>query len=235
MARSAPISDENGIMSISIVQSFFTDGGAESPYSITLGSPITEGNLLIVCSLCDGTSIPDAVITDDSGSGQVWNHACGILSTSGNGVGDIFYCYNAAGGTYSVTVTADSGNVQGAALIEAAGILGSSNPLDQTAVITTVFNTAPSTPPVTTTSDGELIFCYYDDGFAGVGPGVGFTTIGSGPNDYTLGEYLVQTTAGSIAGSATGGGGYAILLMATFFAASAPVSPENVLFFDTGF
>ena len=203
----------------------------------------TAGNLIVVAVEIGATAADRPSINVSDSQGNTYYPATSQITWRLDGGGDsvqLFYAPNIRGGSNIVTWTElNSGNGSGAgnqfnqiSIHEYSGVCIAS-PLDVTAVMvgtTTNNNFLMTSGSATTSVNGELIFGYANTLGAALAPGAGFTPCQS---NVGLSEYLVQTTAGSVAATETNGAGNMpyVILMATFKPASTntngPVLPPR--------
>jgi phage baseplate assembly protein W len=198
--------------------------------SIAYGSSNTGGNLLIVA--INSYKGNDTLSVTDT-QGNTWLQATTATnSTTITNTQAIFYAKNCRGGANTITGhwTATQGEVH---ISEWSGV-DTLAPLDK--VSTAIGTTFPaSTPSVTTSLSGELIF-----GISSVltscTEGAGFTRLSMLNGDSS--EYEIQTTAGSVAATwavgTTGTNGGWMASMATFKPASTIYMPRVALLQNVG-
>jgi hypothetical protein len=227
-------------MTWSIVQSNDHENGnpASSTVSVTFGSTVTSGNLVVAFIGYPGAASDLTGVTDDKGN--TYTVQTTVHNTSLNYMWHSIWLNNITNAP--ITVTGNFGTTHQFISILAVEVLPVSNPvtLDQ-------FNTnqqgasIPSTDavtsgPVTTTGADFIIAGAAAINSDGVAAGTGFTGIqvNVGGNSFST-EYLVQSSAGTQAGTFTsaasgGASGYAAAVLA-FFAATPPppIIPTDVV------
>jgi len=120
--------------------------------SVTLGTSVTTGNLVIVGITAWNQSIPTSTVHDSKGN--TYTRILEAVNTSTNDHAAIFYAKNVTGGS-SFTVSSTISNVT-ISVHEYSGV-ATSSPLDQFAS-QTGFSATPTSGNVTTTIDHELYF-----------------------------------------------------------------------------
>ena len=188
-----------------------------SNISATFPSNNTAGNLLIVT----GTAArPHGTITVSDTAGNTYLPAIGPVTDPAQDVtAYIWYVPNCRGGANKVTLTPSTPDAMEVHVSEFSG-LATTLPVDQVASAAGTGPTA-SSGASTTTVNGELVFGYTFL-FNTASAGAGYTGLSLVNGD--LDEYLVQSTAGSVAATFTQTSGTWFALMATFKPASSPTS-----------
>jgi hypothetical protein len=199
------------------------NGNESSVFSISAAFPAanTAGNFLIVT----GTAArPAGTITISDTAGNTYLPAIGPVTDPGQDTtAYLWYVPSAKGAPNTVTLTPTSARAMEIHISEWAG-LAAVSPVDQIATATGN-GTAASAGPVTTTTPGELVFGY---GFVFnvASAGAGFTPLSLVNGD--LDEYLIQSSAGSVAATFTQNTGTWFAMVATFKpAGAAPVPPPT--------
>ena len=189
-------------MAIALVSGQSALAFAASPattVNVVLTNNPTAGNLVVVGFLDEGAAGTLSVADSNSNSYT----AAGTLFTvtvPGNGRMNIFYLVNApANASKTITCTTTSGANLNAFAAEFSGAVTSS-PLDGTPQTASAGanNTAITTPSITTTVNGDLIFGLAFAGGTITAVGGSFTFVGGGADSNgNAAEWMVQSTAGA--------------------------------------
>jgi len=190
----------------------------------TFAAASTTGNLIVVHLDWSGQSRSISTVTDNKGNS--YTRINGPTNWDGtNYRAELWYSYNITGGVGAITVTA---TLSGAPISfsqiyisEYSGIINTSDPLDQNSVA--IGNTAAvSSGSKTTTMTNELIYGASIGASGTINVGAGFT-FRSTANQNIIEDKNVTTT-GSYNSAFTCAGGNWVAQMATFIAASQPIS-----------
>ncbi len=219
------------------VQSVVGDWSTGSTWKGTI-TVTTAGDLLIASIQMWANNSSNTV-----GAGQISDPSNGTWldidssegTTSGqNAILRTAYVKSTVGGTFDVTVAANSSVIDRARIIihEVSGA-DTTTPLDQHTIQALVApgagTDAITSGAVTTTANGEYIFgaSLTAIAFDTVAHGTNFTD--GVINNYSASEYRTQTTAGSQAGTFTSGGGATYrIAVATFKAAAGTFKPYSL-------
>ena len=197
---------------------------ATTTITCTFPAASTTGNLIVMHLDWDGQTRSISTVTDTKGN----TYTPIIAPTNWNGLNyraELWYAYNITGGGAAITVTATLSGLPTSFfqiyISEYSGIINTSNPLDQNSVL--IGNTAAvSSGFKTTTMSNELIYG------ASIGATGTLTTGGGFTNRSTANQNIIEdknvTTTGSYNAAFTSAGGNWIAQMATFIAASQPIS-----------
>ena len=187
--------------------------------SVAFTANNTAGNFLIVT----GTAArPAHNISVSDSLGNTYSVAMGPLTDTAQDVTlNIWYVPVCKGGANTVTIVPSGTAALEIHVSEWSG-LATTNPVDVTAFATGT-GTAVSSGSKTTTSNGDLVFGY-GWVFNTATAGTGLTPISLVNGD--LDEYLIQTTAGSVAATFTQSSGTWFGAMATFRSQASATGPN---------
>ena len=181
----------------------------------TFTSNNTAGNLIVVFAYWYNTSPTTVVVTDSAGN-TYYQAGPSVVANASTTMG-IFYAWNIVGGANTVTVNFSpfSSGGNDVVIAEYAGILNTSDPLENTASNSGLTGSALSSGSYTTLNPDLIVGVFVSN--AGMsGPGASFTSRATN-YAYVLYEDLIQTSAGPIAATATASGSnWWAALMAAF-------------------
>jgi uncharacterized repeat protein (TIGR01451 family) len=210
------------VTNIKLVQQNFNGNEATgSGMSVSFPSSNTAGNFLIVTG---AAARPASTITISDTAGNTYFPAFGpVTDTTQNVTAYIWYVPACKGGPNTVNITPSTGSALEIHVSEWSGV-ATASPVDQIASATGT-GAAASSGSQTTSVNGELVFGY---GWVSntASAGSGFTAISSVNGD--LDEYLVQSSASSVAATFTQISGTWFAMMVTFKPASGGTSGYSI-------
>jgi hypothetical protein len=177
-----------------------------SQASQTFGTPNTPGNTLIVLGFWQNLGYT-ATVTDSVGN--TYESTPVAANSDPQTALQIFYVPHAAAdaGNNTVTITMGSGfnSYVGLAIFEYTGLAGA-NVFEGSAERAAPLSTqAATTPTVTTSSPGSLLFAAFadEDGSGISTAGTGWTALAANPNFYMIAEARTVDTPGKFSAAAT--------------------------------
>lgn len=206
-------------------------GNPSSSLNVAFPSNNAAGDLLVVEATFDSSS--DSTFTCSDSQSNTYSSPYVINNaTHGQSLG-VCYAANSKSGANTVTVTMTTGNCCLETDIAEYSGIATSNPLDVETGQPGSGNTSAdnvTSGAATTTTNGDLIFGAINDvqGLAGsISAGSGFTKRVNSVTNYTVAEDQTQTSAGSIAATATFGtsSDYVAIMMAFKPPPSSPGHP----------
>jgi hypothetical protein len=167
-------------MAISVVQT----AGVFTAGTVSFSSPVTNGNLVLVCYETFPT--PGIITAVDDTHGGIWQSVSGTDNSINGDIGlSIWYNKNVSGAWTGVNITG-TGNQYAGCLIEIAGA-DPTNPIDFGA--TTAANGQPVTPSFVISNAGDLLTSFnINEGGGVTGIDSGWTK--TGPDGFTISYFL---------------------------------------------
>lgn len=214
-------------MSISLVQKTSATGANTTSVAKAFASPNTAGNLLIAVMAWDRTNRTFTSISDTQGN--TW-HLAGSAENSANGAMALrlMYAENCKVGPNTVTVRTSGGDNISLSIFEYSGVLIAASLDAASGATNTTAN--PTTPSITTTASGDLVFaCCGVSSTTAPTAGTGYTSeLGvTFTTSTSLCEDQIPAGTGSFTGSFVHAAATYCTSIAAFFAVATPTETDG--------
>jgi hypothetical protein len=184
---------------------YVQDVAADGPLNLTLGSPVTAGNLLVVCAI-KGDIGGGIHITDNQGN--TWNLAASVSDPFDDQL-NLYYAIASSSGTLTVSAHGSNPGVQ--AISEWSGVsqltpFDAANTADFDSSVTG--NVTVSNGAVSVAGHGELVIAHFvvtnlANDPTNFTPVAGFTTLKTSASTESSGCYVIGPSPGSVVAAMT--------------------------------